>query len=265
MGYDGFRIDNIRFSYKDTWAIQDVSFSIDRGSFWGLIGPNGSGKTTLLKLLCGLLIPQQGRVTFLERDVNDWDSRKRAQWIAYVHQDKRILYSYTVLEVVLMGRSPYASLFGFDRPEDIDIAKRALERVGLLRLADRPIQAVSGGEHQMVHIARALAQQPKVILLDEPTAFLDLSHQLNIYKILYDLNREEGMTVVVISHDLNMASQFCKDLLLLKNGRIVASGPPSLVITPDLIEQVFQCRTLVDEHPSTGKPRVTLISETVST
>jgi iron complex transport system ATP-binding protein len=166
-----------------------------------------------------------------------------------------------VLEIVLMGRAPYTSFFGFDRPEDLTIARESLKQVGLLGMADRPIQTLSGGERQMSVIARALTQQPHVLLLDEPTAYLDIHHQQNVYELLTRLNRERGMTVIVVSHDLNLASQYCHRLLMLCEGKMQADGSPQQVLTKDRVEAVYGCRVLMDSHPTTGRPRMTLIPE----
>lgn len=254
-----YLMKNIRFRYDHDWVLDDVNLSIQSDSFLGLIGPNGSGKTTLLKILAGLLIPALGEVELEGRQLKNWSNRERARALAFVPQESHFLYPYTVIDVVLMGRAPYSPLMGFDRPVDIDIARKALGRVGLSHLSDRMIQTLSGGERQMVIIARALAQEPKVLLLDEPTAYLDLSHQIDIYQILFELNKNEGLTVVVVSHDVNLAALYCKNLILLKKGKIHASGPPKEVLTTALLQQVYGCETLIDAHPTTGRPRITLI------
>jgi iron complex transport system ATP-binding protein len=176
-----------------------------------------------------------------------------------VPQETVFLFTYTVFEVVLMGRAPYTSLFGFDRPEDLRIARESLKQVGLMDMADRSIQTLSGGERQMAVIARALTQQPKVLLLDEPTAYLDIRHQQNVYELLSKLNQERRITVIVVSHELNLASQYCQRLLMLYQGQVQADGSPREVLTKDRIESVYGCRVLMDGHPVTGRPRMTLV------
>ena len=255
------RIQDINYKYDQDWVLNHLSLTVERGSFLGLIGPNGSGKTTLLKVLSGLLIPQSGTQVYQDRVFSSWPLNLRARSIAYVPQENHFLYPYTALEVVLMGRSPYTSLFGFDRPVDLKIAQNALGRVGLARLSHRMIQTLSGGERQLVVMARALAQEPELLLLDEPTAFLDLSHQVQIYQILKTLNQTEGLTIISVSHDLNLAAQYCTTLLLLKGGEVRALGEPSTVLTETLLEEVYGCRTLVDPHPITHKPRITLVPD----
>lgn len=254
-----FRAENIRFRYNAEWVLRGLSFNVAPGSFVGLLGPNGSGKTTLLRTLLGDLCPDEGRVFLKDRDLGVWPQRERARVVATVPQETHFTYPFSVLEIVLMGRAPHTAWMGFDRPDDIGIARRALDRTGLLDRADRPIQELSGGERQLVLIARALSQQPEVLLLDEPTAHLDLSHQLRIYGLLRELNRSDGLTLVSVSHDLNLAAQYCDRLLLMNGGRIEADGDPVDVLNEAAIERVYGCDTLVDAHPVTGRPRITLI------
>jgi iron complex transport system ATP-binding protein len=163
------------------------------------------------------------------------------------------------MDVVLMGRWPYSQPLKFEGPEDFAVGHEMLSRVDLDQLADRSILALSGGERQRAVIARALAQQPQVLLLDEPTAFLDLNHQLQIFHILKQLNGEKGLTMVVVSHDLNLAAQFCHRVIMMNHGQIIRMGPCEEVITAPLVEEIYGCRAVVDPHPITGKPRVTLI------
>ena len=254
-----FRIENVKFRYDAGWVLNGLDFSIEAGSFTGLIGPNGSGKTTLLKLLAGLYTAPEGTVRLKGTDIRLRPGPERARVIGYVPQESRPLFQQSVLEFVLMGRAPHTAWLGFDRPGDVHAAKEALGRIGLDSLADRGVQDLSGGEGQMVRIARALAQHPEVLLLDEPTAFLDLSHQVSIYETLRALNRSEGLTVVCVSHDLNLAAQYCDQLILLKAGRIEATGDPETILTETRIDRVYGCRTLVDRHPATGRPRITLM------
>jgi iron complex transport system ATP-binding protein len=254
-----YRVEHLRFRYDEAWVLDGLDFSVGGGSFTGLIGPNGSGKTTLLKLLAGLFPAGSGTISLQGSDIRRRPGRERARLIGYVPQESRAVFQQPVLEYVLMGRAPRTPWIGFDRPEDVRVAQAALRKIGIEHLADRDIQDLSGGEGQMARIARALAQQPEVLLLDEPTAFLDLSHQVAIYETLLDLNRTEGLTVLSVSHDLNLAAQYCDHLILLNGGRIAALGAPEAILTEDRIERVYGCRTLVDRHPATGKPRVTLM------
>jgi iron complex transport system ATP-binding protein len=259
---DPYQIRRMNFGYGTKPVIDEIDLAVKEGEFIGVIGPNGSGKTTLLKLLAAILKPGAGEIKFEGREINRWSRHDLAKRMALVPQETVFLYTYTVLEIVLMGRAPYTSLFGFDRPEDLIIALESLKQVGLLDMADRPIQTLSGGERQMAVIARALTQQPQVLLLDEPTAYLDIHHQQNVYELLTKLNRQKGLTVIVVSHDLNLASQYCRRLLMLCEGKMQADGSAQEVLTKERIEAVYGCRVLMDSHPMTGRPRMTMIPET---
>lgn len=261
MGTKLYQVSDVGFRYESDWILRGISFQIEEGEFLGLIGPNGSGKTTLLKLLSRLLSPVEGTITFKERPLDSWNHRELAREVGVVPQEISIVYPLTVLEIVLMGRSPYASLLGFDKTGDIRIAEEMLERVGLSRISGRPVSSISGGEQQMVFIARALAQQAGLLLLDEPTAYLDIAHQVSIHGLLKRLNTESGLTVITVSHDLNLASQYCSRLILLSKGEVYAQGRPDDVITADNIKDVYGCHPLVDRHPVTGTPRITLVPE----
>jgi len=249
---------DVCFRYAGEWVLEDFSLEIGAGEIVGLIGPNGSGKTTLLKLLAGLLHPQEGVVMLHDEDLASRSPRQIARQIAVVHQESQILFPFTVVELVLMGRFPHLVGWGWESPEDLRIACSAMEAMDVLHVANRTFQELSGGERQRVMIARALAQQPKILLLDEPTAFLDISHQMDIYAVLKRLNGEGGVTVVLVSHDLNLASQYSDQLVLLHEGRVFRVGSPSHVVTTEHIRTVYGCDVLIDRHPVAGTPRVTL-------
>ena len=254
------RIEGIEFGYEEESLFQDISFDVYRGEFLGIIGPNASGKTTILKLLDGMLKPWTGQITIDSRPLGELGRREIAQSIAMVSQENRLNFTFTAFEMVLMGRTPYLGPLSFEGARDLDIAKQSMALTDTWELADRDINALSGGERQRVFIARALAQEPVVILLDEPTAFLDIRHQLSLLDLLKGLNKDQGMTIVVVSHDINLAAQYCCRLLLMKEGRIHHLGPPSEVVTLKNIQEVYQTPVLIDENPITGSPRVTPIS-----
>ncbi|WP_447968430.1 ABC transporter ATP-binding protein [Nitrospira sp. M1] len=250
-----------RFAKTPEAVLTDVNCSIDAGSILGILGPNGSGKSTLLKLLAGVFSIQEGRIEFYGQDMQRLSQAAIAKAVAFVPQETQQIFPFTIGEMVLMGRYPHHTGLGgwhWEDSEDLVIAERAMQDLDVAHLADRLITDVSGGERQRAIIARALAQDPKVLLLDEPTAFLDLHHQLDIARILRRLNQDRGLTVVLVSHDLNLASQYCERLMLLDRGRIVKSGTPEDVIRPDVLEQVYGCSVLVDRHPQSGMPRVSL-------
>ena len=232
----------------------DLSLRLAPGEMAGIIGPNGSGKTTLLRILGGLLGPDRGEVSLAGRPVRAWRPRERARLLALVPQESQILFNFSVLEVVLMGRSPHLGLLGLERPRDFAAARDALHEMDLEGLEDRPLRGLSSGERQRALIARALAQQPSLILLDEPTAFLDLKHRLQIHEILGRLNGRDGLTVVSVSHDLNLAALYFSRLILLHRGRIAADGPPAEVLTAERVRQVYETEARIERDPETGAP-----------
>ena len=245
--------------YGSTPVLADLSFKIPDRSFFIIIGPNGSGKTTTMKLISGTETLQSGDLKILGRPINQYSRKKLARTIAYVPQLVLEDLPFTVMEVVLMGRSPHLGLLGLDREKDRDIAKQALLFTGVSHLAERRLDSISGGERQRVFIARAICQEPGLILLDEPTAALDLANQVRIMDLMEQLREEKGVTVVMVSHDINLAAMYGDHLLLLKEGRIVSEGPPKKVLTYETLETAYGCTLLVDESPLGTFPRVTLV------
>jgi iron complex transport system ATP-binding protein len=231
-----------------------LSFQVGHGESVGLIGPNGSGKTTLLRLLCGTLAADGGEAVLLGRPVRSIPPRERARLVAIVPQESSLLFNFSVLEVVLMGRAPRLGLLGLERPADYEAARLALRQVDLAEEEDRPLRELSSGERQRALIARALAQEPRLLLLDEPTAFLDLKHRLQIHEILLRLNRQGGLTVITVSHDLNLAARYGSRLLVLHRGRLAADGPPLSVLTPGMVRSVYETEAAVERDPQTGAP-----------
>jgi iron complex transport system ATP-binding protein len=257
-------VKEIFFRYTDQWVIEDLSFHVDDGEFWGIIGPNGAGKTTLLKMMYGLFNPSRGRVSIDGNELRQMKRREIAKKIAVVPQEHQISFPFTSLEVVLMGRSPYLGRLQFESRHDFELAERAMGLTDTLNFARRPINELSGGERQRVFIARALAQEPEIILLDEPTSNLDINHQVEFYELISRLNREKRLTILAVSHDINLASEYCRKILLLKGGRIFKMGSPREVVVEEYISHVYGSRVLVDENPVTGSPRITLLRKDVS-
>ena len=255
--------NSISFRYLGDWVLEDVSFQVGKGEFIGVIGPNGSGKTTLLKVLYRLLSPQRGDVFFERVPLKKMSQRDIAKRIAVVAQETYPVFPFRVIEIVLMGRSPYLGHLMFESEKDLEIAKKAMEWTEILPISERPIDKLSGGERKRVFIARALAQEPEVILLDEPTANLDIHHQIEFLDLILALNREKGLTILMASHDLNLASEFCDRLILLQNGEIFKMGSPQEVITRENIERVYGCGVWVDQNPVSGMPRITLLKKAV--
>jgi iron complex transport system ATP-binding protein len=256
-----FTLQGVSFRYESEWVLKGIELTIDRGEVLGLIGPNGSGKSTLLKILGRHRRPEKGGVWLESENLSNVSLRTLARRVSMVPQELPVAFPYTVLEMVLMGRYPHLKGWAFEGAEDHRIARSAMERMGVDSFAHRRFTELSGGEKQRVIIARALAQEAEVLLLDEPATFLDLHYQAGIYKLLGELNRQDRMTVVVVLHDLTMASQLCRRLLLLNEGRVFRLGTPQEVLTEKVIEEVYRCRTVVDSHPTTGHPRVTVIPD----
>jgi iron complex transport system ATP-binding protein len=254
-------VNSISFRYHEDWVLQDVSFRVEKGEFLGVIGPNGSGKTTLLKILYHLLSPQRGEILLELVPMKKMSRSDIGKRIAVVAQETHLLFPFSVLEMVLMGRSPYLGHLMFESEKDLEIAKKAMEWTKILPFSERPIDELSGGERKRVFIARALAQEPEVILLDEPTANLDIHHQIDFLDLILNLNRERGLTIIMASHDMNIASEFCDRLILLQGGRIYKMGTPEEVITKENIERVYGCEVWVDQNPISGMPRISLLKK----
>lgn len=265
-----YEVRSLRFQYQplsrglDNWVVDGLTFDIQAGEILGIVGPNGSGKTSLLKLLAKVLRPHDGAMALFGRDLDRLPQLEVARTVAFVPQESPQVFAFTVLETVLMGRFPHhhgaawSAGFGWESAEDLSIAEQALQYTDLTRLAGRSVMDLSGGERQRCLIARALAQEPHVLLLDEPTAFLDLQHQMEICAIVRRLKEERGLTVVLVSHDLNLASQYCDRILMLKAGALFRLGTPHEVIDADVLRAVYGCEVLIDRHPESGVPRVTL-------
>jgi iron complex transport system ATP-binding protein len=236
----------------DAFTLAGVSLNVERGGFVGLLGPNGCGKTTLLKLLGGTLAPQAGTVTLDGKPLAGLSRRHIAQQIAIVPQETHPMFDFTVMEMVLMGRHPHLETFAIEGPADVAIAHEALAATGTVHLTERAFMTLSGGEKQRVVIASALAQSPDVLLLDEPTASLDLGYQIEIAALLRRLNRERQVTLVVATHDLNLAASLCDRLVLLKAGRSLAAGATAAVLTPANIRTLYGVDADVAFHTGAG-------------
>jgi iron complex transport system ATP-binding protein len=260
--------DTVSYSYGSHSVLRGVDVQIKTGGLVGILGPNGSGKTTLLKLLAGLLAPSDGRVTFDDLDLIRFDRPSLARRLAVVPQETELAFDYTVLEIVLMGRYPHLHRFELEGPADLEIARRMLAATGTTHLEQRTYRTLSGGEKQRVVIASALAQfetistrqdptTARVLLLDEPTSSLDLSFQLATSTLLAELNRTQRTSVVVCTHDLNFAAGLCRDIVLLREGTVVAAGPTDDVLTPESIGDVYG--VVADVHRHTTSRHLTVV------
>ncbi len=250
-------INRLSYSYREYPVLDDISLSVPKGDFFIIIGPNGSGKTTLMKSISGILKPENGNLKIFDTDIRNYSRRTLARLTALVPQEVPVDFPFSVTEFVLMGRSPYLGMLGIPREEDIEIANQSIIFTGIDHLSDRKINQLSGGERQRVFISRAICQKPQIILLDEPTASLDLSHQVKIMDLMEKLKEEKGVTVVMVSHDINLAAMYGDTLLLLKDGKIVCQGTPDNVLTFKTLEKAYGCTLLVDKSPLGNMPRVT--------
>lgn len=254
-------VKNLNYYYGDFPALKNLTFSVTKGDFFIIIGPNGSGKTTLMKIIAGILKIQKGRLEILDCPIESYARKTLAQTIAFVPQLTQLDFPFSVKEVVLMGRSPYLGMLGLEQEKDLIIAKQALTFTDVGHLAHRKLDQLSGGEQQRVFIAKAICQEPEIILLDEPTSSLDLAHQIRLMDLMEKLKNEKGITVVMVSHDVNLAAMYGDRLLLLNKGEIVELGNPNEVLTFQTLEQVYGCTLLVDENPLGKSPRVTPVPQ----
>jgi len=246
--------DNVSFRYApDRPAVVDgVTVRIGDGGLVGILGPNGSGKTTLLRLLAGTRHCSAGRVWLDQQPLEHLTRRAVARRIAVVPQDTELAFEYRAIEIVLMGRHPHLGLFEVEGAADVALARDAMAATGTSALADRYFHTLSGGERQRVVIASALAQATGLLLLDEPTASLDLGYQLEIAAILRRLNAG-GVTIAISTHDLTFAASLCRELVLLRDGHVLAAGPTDAVLTPDNIARLYDVEADVRVHPATGR------------
>jgi iron complex transport system ATP-binding protein len=252
---------NLAYGYArdgaSRFSLSDVNVDVPSGSLTGLLGPNGCGKTTLLKLLAGMLAPHGGAVTLNGAPLRHLTRREIARRIAVVPQETHPAFDYTVMEMVLMGRHPHLGLLQLEGPRDLALARDALEATGTAPLADRAYMTLSGGEKQRVVIASALTQAADVLLLDEPTASLDLGYQLEVAALLSRLNRNRGVTMLMATHDLNLAAALCDRLVLMRDGQVLAQGATNEVLTAQSVRQMYDVVADVRYHEGAGHLTVT--------
>ncbi|MCK9615046.1 MAG: ABC transporter ATP-binding protein [Candidatus Omnitrophica bacterium] len=253
------KADKICGGYTNKPVINNVSLEIKQGDFLGIIGPNGGGKSTLLRLMSRALTPTEGRIVLSGKDLRKISPKEVAQKIAFIPQLTLINFSFTVWEIVLMGRIPHLSRMQPEGKKDFSIAERALSLTDTLHLRNRKIDELSAGERQRVIIAKALAQEPLLLFLDEPTSHLDIAHQVQTLDLLTDLNQKNNLSIVIVLHDLNLASEYCKKIILLDNGKIFKEGTPDYVLTYQNIESLYRTVVVVKDNPVTSKPHILLI------
>jgi iron complex transport system ATP-binding protein len=245
-------VTDVAADYRGMKVLEHVDLSAAHGELLGIIGPNGSGKTTLLRTISRILKPKMGTIVLDERDVLGMKEKEFSQTFAAVPQDTGVQFSFSALDVVLMGRNPYLGRLELENERDMAIAKRCMELTNCWHLAERPINELSGGERQLVIIAQALTQEPTVLLLDEPTSHLDITYQLEIMELLKQLTVYAGLIIIAVIHDLNLAAQYCDRLVMLHNGKIVAAGLPQEVLTAEHIKDTFGAEVIVRRHALTN-------------
>lgn len=248
--------EEVEFAYDGQPVLRRLSFAFRPGEFLSVIGPNGAGKTTLLRLLSGMLTPSSGRISAAGRGMEHFSARERARHIAVVPQMEAVVFPWSVTAMVLLGRHPHTAGFGYESARDREAAHEAMALVGVAHLAARSVTDLSGGELHRVLIARALAQETPVLLLDEPNAHLDIRHQVDLFGLLSRLHRDQGRSILIITHDLNLASMYSDRIMLLDAGASVALGTPAEVLRPDILSRHFQVDVRVETDESTGRPHV---------
>jgi iron complex transport system ATP-binding protein len=251
--------DRVAFGYKNKAVLADVSLAVEKGEMLAILGPNGSGKTTLLRILSGVLAAT-GEVKANGKAIRTYGRRELSRLFAVVPQESPLTFPYTVAEIVLMGRASHHNPLAFESEEDRDVARKSMELTDVLSFGDRYLHELSGGEKQRVIIARALAQEPEILLLDEPSAFLDLKHQVHILEILRRLNREHKLTIIAALHDLNLAALFFPRLVMLQDGRIYRDGSPKEVLTEETIEEIYGINVKIRLDSSGHKPQLFISS-----
>jgi len=250
------QVENVNFWYLENQVLRDLNFSITDGEFVGIIGPNGAGKSTLLKLINRLLIPGKGRISLHRKPLRFYSPKELARLIGYVQQDFSTTFNYTALDIVLMGRFPHQKALAFDTAEDVRISLQAMESTDCHYLKSRDFHTLSGGEKQRVVLASALAQEPQILLLDEPTSSLDLRHQVHFYQILLKLKNERKMTILTVTHDINLAVQFCERIIILKEGAIVADGLTRNILQKEILQYTYDVLVQILPNPANGLPLI---------
>jgi iron complex transport system ATP-binding protein len=247
-------ISHLNYSYNGKPVLNNIDIAIQQGEFVGIIGPNGAGKSTLLKLMDRVLKIQTGAIRILDKEINQYTQKELAKVIGFVQQEFKTGFNFNVMDIVLMGRHPHQKMFFVDTQNDLDIASTAMNATDCQHLRERLVNTLSGGERQRVILASALAQEPKILLLDEPTTALDLKHQVHFYDIVEKLRRAKGLTVISVTHDLNLILKFCTRILVLKSGKILADGTIDDIVKKDILENAYDTSIEIIAHPQSGIP-----------
>lgn len=250
-----FELKNVAYKYNKALVLQGISLAIPQGLITGIIGPNGSGKTTLLKILSGMNKPSQGNVFFKDRGLGEYTRKELAREIAFLEQNNIATLPFTIREVVEMGRYPWLKPFAPLTRKDREIIDQALDCFHLTEKQDRIVKTLSGGERQLVSLARAMAQEPKILILDEPTTYLDIGHQGVVMQYLYKWHQSWDTTIIMVIHDLNLSSQYCDHLIVLDQGAFVLAGNKEAVLDEELLTKIYKTKFTVIKHPVSGVPQ----------
>lgn len=251
-------LEKVNFTYNSSFRLEDISLEVKGGDFIGIIGPNGSGKSTLIKLMAGFLLPHSGRVNLEGQPLAKLERKAVARKVAVVSQGVHTDFDFTVEEMVSLGRLPYLRRWQSERPGDAEAIERALTMTELDSFRHRFFNRLSGGEAQRVTVAQALAQQPEILLLDEPTTYMDMAYQKDMFALMSQLN-QEGIAIVAVLHDVNLAALYCKRLVAIRAGKIYAEGTPDQVITRENIAAIYGCTVEISRHPLAGCPQVIML------
>jgi iron complex transport system ATP-binding protein len=250
------KINQITVGYQDLTVIENLTLEVGNAEFCAILGPNGAGKSTLLKSLIGYIPLQKGKIEIDGKDISDWNKKKLAQKISLIPQDFQLQFDHNVRELILMGRFPYLGYWESYSKKDYDIVERIIRQLDLQTMADKKFSQLSGGERQRVAIARALAQEAATILMDEAFSHLDVNHQIEIMQLLSKINKKQKKRILLVSHNLNLACEYCDRVIMLKKGKLIADGSPNEVVTKENIKKLFGAELLIVKHPISGKPNI---------
>ncbi|AJS61585.1 ABC transporter ATP-binding protein [Paenibacillus sp. IHBB 10380] len=253
------QVNRVEKSYGGFMALQDVNWTVQEGEWWGIIGPNGSGKSTLLQMLSGVEIATSGNITIKGKDIKSYSRKVLSQMMAVLEQDGLPAMDYPVRDVLEMGRFPFQDWLGRDQGDNVDIlVEGIMAKLELLELSDRSVAELSGGQRQRVALGKVMAQEPQILLLDEPTTYLDIHYQLQFMELVADWRASSGITVIAVLHDLNLAAQFCDKLLVLEDGQVAGMGTPQDILTASNIRDVYEVDPVIVTHPDIEVPQVLL-------
>ncbi|MEF2967018.1 ABC transporter ATP-binding protein [Paenibacillus sp. M1] len=252
-------------SYGRLQALRGINWKVEPGEFWGIIGPNGSGKSTLLSLISGIEAPDSGEIALSGRPLVSYGRKELSRKLAVLQQDGLPQVDFTVREIIEMGRFPFQDWLGRETGDSAEkLMQEIMDRLELDGLADRPLASLSGGQRQRAALGKVMAQQPEIVLLDEPTTYLDIRYQMQFMELVAGWQRDEGLTVIAVMHDLNLASLYCDHLLVLHGGEVAGLGTPAEILLPETVEAVFDVKSYSVVHPDTGGPQI-LLQKTIGT